>query len=120
MLSPPASKPARPEVAQFNCGQFFVHFMFYKAGARLDTHEHKYPHMLLITTGVVSVTAGGVKTDHAAPAAVEIPAGVPHDLEALTDAVASCVHICRLPDGSQFPFNWSPSEHAFDEARSSL
>lgn len=94
--------------------------MTYKAGALLDTHAHKYPHLLLVASGTVLVKADGVEREVQGPGAVQIPAGVAHDLVAKTDALAACVHICRLPNGEQFPFAWEPSAHSYDEARLEL
>ena len=110
----------RPDAVQFEVGQFFVHFMNYRAGAMLDTHAHKYPHMLLVASGSVRLRSGERDVVLYAPAAINIPAGVAHDIEAITDSLAACVHICRLPNGEVFPFGWTPSEHAYSEARAAL
>lgn len=116
----PSQKPTRPEAVQFEVGQFFVHFMSYKAGALLDTHEHLYPHMLLVASGQIRVRSAGRDVVLNGPCAIDIPAGVAHDIEALSDSLAACVHICRLPSGEVFPFDWTPSEHSYNEARAQL
>ncbi len=50
----------------------------------LPEHQHEQPHLGVVIAGRVRVTIGGVAQDLDAPAAIDLPAHVPHKAEALT------------------------------------
>ena len=78
---------------------------FTAVGDAIPTHRHTYDHVLQVQQGQVRVwSEGGGSEDLQAPAVKMIPAGVSHDLEALTPAVACCIHQMRDSDGHEFPF----------------
>jgi len=93
-------RPEPPKATQFNLGQFFIHWMSWKAGNQICNHKHKYDHVLLVAVGIVNYNG----IEYVAPAAVNIEAGKMHTLFAVTDAEAGCIHICRYSNGQEFPF----------------
>jgi quercetin dioxygenase-like cupin family protein len=66
--------------------------MFLPKGAQAETHEHKYDHLSILASGIAAVNIEGKVTIYTGPAAINIPAGKKHRVDALKDAVWFCVH----------------------------
>lgn len=63
------------------------------AGVRLAMHSHTFTHKSVLAAGTVRVHTGRAEgTLHDAPAVLVMPEGVPHEIEAITDAVWLCIH----------------------------
>jgi quercetin dioxygenase-like cupin family protein len=71
------------------------------AGMRVEKHMHDYTHLSILGKGRVEVKTwetdkDGLKSmlreEYKAPACIEIPANVPHQITALTNAVWYCIH----------------------------
>ncbi len=62
------------------------------AGVSLTQHVHSFDHLSILASGSVMVRADGWVESYTGPAAIEIKAGVAHEVEALTDATWFCVH----------------------------
>lgn len=62
-------------------------------GSHLVQHRHEYDHASALARGSVMVSTDGVAwTRHDAPATLLLPAGVPHEVRALTDVLWYCIH----------------------------
>ncbi len=75
---------------------FFVEPGFAKlfrmpANVVIGQHVHKSDHLGMLLLGTVRVTAGASVTEYEAPAAVDLPAGIAHEIESVTDALWACV-----------------------------
>lgn len=89
-----------------SCGALYFHQMtFTEPGDLVPTHRHTYDHVLQVQHGTIRIWSerDGVETA-TGPAMKMIPAGVAHDLEAVTPAVACCIHEMRDADGHVYPF----------------
>jgi quercetin dioxygenase-like cupin family protein len=63
------------------------------AGTHGVQHAHTYAHCSILKRGDVMVQDGsGVWRTHSAPACIVIPAGIRHEVRALTDAEWWCIH----------------------------
>ena len=61
------------------------------AGVKLTQHIHSFDHLSSLASGSVLLRAGGFVESLKGPAAIEIKAGVEHEVEALTDAIWFCI-----------------------------
>ena len=63
------------------------------AGVELTQHRHKFSHLSLLASGIVSVSLNDEEaTTYEAPACITIPAGLAHRVFAHTDTVWFCIH----------------------------
>ncbi len=66
------------------------------------SHKHSYSHLSVLAKGecIVSQIVDGVETSstHTAPDALEIKAGVEHQIEAVTDVSWFCIHSTEEKD----------------------
>lgn len=62
------------------------------AGFTLVSHRHTYDHLSILAVGHVRMTSGASVKYLFGPCALTIPAGAPHTLHAITNAVWFCIH----------------------------
>ena len=55
-------------------------------------HSHQYAHTSILAEGTVELVADGERTIHTAPAVLNIPENVMHEIYAKTPAVWYCIH----------------------------
>jgi quercetin dioxygenase-like cupin family protein len=87
-------------------GNLYFHQMtFTEPGDLVPTHRHTYPHVLQVQQGTVRLYSetDGIE-ELTAPAVKVIPAGIAHDVESLTPAIACCIHEMRDAEGQIYPF----------------
>lgn len=86
-----------PVVHHFYGGVYMRELQLAKKGYIALGHQHTYDHMSILVRGAVTVRAHDVVSTYYAPCVVQIPAGVNHDIQALSDEVLwFCVH--KIPD----------------------
>lgn len=68
------------------------------AGIRLTQHKHDFDHMSILASGLVIVRANGYAESFSGPAVFNMPAGVSHEVEAVSDVVWFCVHATEQTD----------------------
>jgi quercetin dioxygenase-like cupin family protein len=71
------------------------------AGYEVSKHIHAYSHLSILASGQAKVTAGEESTVYTGPACIEIKAGIPHHIEAITDVVWFCIHATDENDVSK-------------------
>lgn len=104
-----------------NCGRLWFHRMEALAGQRMaGRHMHRYPHVIYVERGSVRLIVGDREFQVEGPATHLVPAGHMHGVYAITDAVATCIHEFRHPDGTLVPFDWEPDEMQRDCALADL
>ena len=84
-------------------GGLYCKHMIIQEGCTVVSHSHKFDHMSILSNGVVMVEADGVTEIHAAPAVIEIKAGVNHSVTPAPgygDAVWMCLHATDCLDES--------------------
>lgn len=64
----------------------------------VKTHEHSYDHFGLLGSGSALVEVDGTMTVYHGPAVIEIKAGEPHRIQALTDITWFCIHATDVAD----------------------
>ena len=64
----------------------------------VGSHKHKYSHLSLLASGLVSVTVENITTEYKAPACIEIKAGLEHQILAKVDSVWFCIHATNETD----------------------
>jgi quercetin dioxygenase-like cupin family protein len=69
-----------------------------RRGTVLESHEHPVPHLSILASGTVRLTAGAKVDILSGDACVTIEAGVVHRIEALTDVVWYCLHAVAPED----------------------
>lgn len=79
------------EGSPFFVGQGFAKLFRMPANRVIGQHVHKSDHLGMLLLGRVRVTAGIAVTEYEAPAAVDLPAGIAHEIESITDALWACV-----------------------------
>lgn len=63
------------------------------AGYEIVSHSHAYDHLSILASGTVMLTVGNAAAMFLiGPRAINVVAGLPHTIVALTDAVWFCVH----------------------------
>lgn len=62
------------------------------AGYKVQKHKHSYSHISILAEGKCIVRSGDEEKTYAAPACIVMPAGVPHEIEALEDITWYCIH----------------------------
>jgi quercetin dioxygenase-like cupin family protein len=62
------------------------------------SHKHKYSHLSVLAAGIAVVETDGTENTYAAPACIEIAAGVNHKITALEDVVWFCIHATEETD----------------------
>jgi len=65
---------------------------FIAAGVELSQHTHPHDHMSILASGTARITAGDRSWVAIGPECLNIKAGVPHKVAALTGVVWFCVH----------------------------
>ena len=75
----------------FFVGAGFAKLFRMPANVVIGQHVHKSNHLGMLLLGRVRVTAGFAVTEYEAPAAVELPAGIAHEIESVTAALWACV-----------------------------
>jgi quercetin dioxygenase-like cupin family protein len=89
--------PIDGDVLHFEAAGIYFKRMVLKPGHKVFQHAHKADHALLLTVGKVEVsydcgTTESYTTRRTAPNAIDIPAGVRHEIKPLTDSVeAWCI-----------------------------
>jgi quercetin dioxygenase-like cupin family protein len=96
-------------------GNVYVRMMvFAEAGDMVQSHEHDYHHVTLVSSGAVLVEANGKETTFKSPHTIWIHKDVQHKLTALEpNTVCACIHAVRddngeivdpssIPDGVEF------------------
>lgn len=72
------------------------------AGLTIISHRHKYDHLSILASGRVRVDVEGpaysMKSEFAAPACIQIPAGHHHMIAALEDSTWYCIHATDVAD----------------------
>jgi quercetin dioxygenase-like cupin family protein len=63
-----------------------------EAGKVIGSHRHTYEHYSVLCEGRVRAEYDGHVEEHEAPAVMVVPAGIEHQITALTDIVWLCVH----------------------------
>lgn len=79
------------EGAPFFVGAGFAKLFRMPANRVIGQHVHKSDHLGMLLLGRVLVRAGPAVTEYEAPAAVDLPAGIAHEIESVTDALWACV-----------------------------
>ena len=64
---------------------------FIPQGMCLQQHEHPHGHLSILASGTARVIADGVASVHVAPAVIDMPAHVRHEVQAMTECVWYCV-----------------------------
>lgn len=62
------------------------------SGYVVGKHIHGYSHLSVLASGKAIVTAGDVVKEYTGPTCIEIKAGIPHEILAVTDVVWYCIH----------------------------
>lgn len=62
------------------------------AGMWLKAHTHDYDHLSVLLSGQALLSRDGAVKEVDGPCIVEIKAGIPHELYAVTDCVWDCIH----------------------------
>jgi quercetin dioxygenase-like cupin family protein len=75
----------------FFVGEGFAKAFRIPAGRLIGQHDHKSAHLGMLALGSVRVVDPHGSADYTAPATITIPAGMPHEIVALTDALWLCV-----------------------------
>lgn len=76
-------------------GGVYAKHMTIPEGHKVVTHKHEYDHMSILSQGVVAVEVNGETEIYAAPAVIEIKAGVEHSVTPIFgygEAVWFCIH----------------------------
>lgn len=63
-----------------------------KKGEVATTHAHKYDHLSILASGSAKLNIDGLGSFITGPAAIHIPAGKHHMIEAITDLCWFCIH----------------------------
>jgi quercetin dioxygenase-like cupin family protein len=71
------------------------------AGAKLTQHVHTFDHDSVLLLGTARVTAGAKVSLLSAPAIIFMPAGIPHEVEAVQDCLWAC--LWANPEGHSDP-----------------
>lgn len=72
-------------------GNVFVVETKAKAGWELMSHKHEHAHLSILVSGVVDLTIGGMTERVQGYRILTIPAGVQHNIVAVTDVVWLCL-----------------------------
>lgn len=75
-------------------GGVYVKETFILGGYKLTQHKHKFEHLSVLSYG--DVTVNGVR--FRGPSVIVMPAGVPHEVVAITDCVWYCIHATEVED----------------------
>lgn len=76
----------------------YVREMTLKKDHEVTTHAHAYDHFGLIGSGTALVELDGDMSIHHGPSVVEIKAGKPHRIQAITDITWFCIHATDVSD----------------------
>ena len=79
------------EGTPFFVGNGFANLFRMPANRVIGQHVHKSSHLGMLLLGTVRVTAGYAVTEYEAPATIDLPAGIAHEIESVTDALWACV-----------------------------
>ena len=79
------------EGSAFFVGAGFAKLFRMPANRVIGQHVHKSDHLGMLLLGRVRVIAGSAVTEYEAPAAVDLPAGIAHEVESISDALWACV-----------------------------
>lgn len=71
------------------------------AGVELEMHTHTFTHKSVLCGGRVRLTVGNDASEVDGPAVLTVEAGIPHRVQALTDAVWLCIHATDETDPSR-------------------
>jgi len=72
-------------------GDGFAKLFNMPAGRVIGQHAHKVGHLGILLLGTVRVTVPHAVTEYTAPAVIELPAHVAHEIESVTTALWACV-----------------------------
>jgi len=75
----------------FFVGDGFAKVFRLPAGRVIGQHAHKVGHLGVLLLGSVRVTTPQAVTEYEAPATIELPAFVAHEIESVTPALWACV-----------------------------
>jgi len=75
----------------FFVGDGFAKVFRMPAGRVIGQHAHTVDHLGMLLLGAVRVTTSQAVTEYEAPAAIELPAHVAHEIESVTPALWACV-----------------------------
>jgi quercetin dioxygenase-like cupin family protein len=81
-----------PVQGHYFAGGVYAKEALVPAGYEVSKHTHAYSHLSILASGQARVTAGEKSTVYTKPACIEIKAGIPHLIEAITDVVWFCIH----------------------------
>lgn len=81
-----------PTVAHHFAAGLYAKEAVLPAGYVVGKHIHAYSHLSILASGKAKVQAGDAVTEYTGPACIEIKAGIPHAVEAITDVVWFCIH----------------------------
>jgi len=76
----------------------YVREMVLKQDHEVMTHAHTYDHFGLLGAGIALVELDGEMSVHHGPTVVEIKAGKPHRIRAITDIIWFCIHATEETD----------------------
>lgn len=86
------------QIEHYFSGETYAKRMIVKAGASICTHKHNFDHMSILAQGIAKVTVDEQSKMHAAPIVIEIKAGKPHKIEAITECHWYCIHATNITD----------------------
>lgn len=81
-----------PETVHHFSDGLYAKQMYMPKGFIVGTHAHNYSHLSILAKGRVILRTDADSQEYAAPACIEIKAGVHHQIESLEDCVWFCVH----------------------------
>lgn len=90
-----------PGVAHYFGDGLYAKEAVVPAGYSVGKHLHSYSHLSILAIGTAKVTSGDVVKEYSGPTCIEIKAGVPHHIEAITDIVWFCIHATDEKDVSK-------------------
>ncbi len=80
------------EITHFFVGDQYAKLVRIPKGAFVGQHKHKFAHDATLLLGEVTVRWGtGIRWTYTAPCCLRIPAGEPHEVVAVTDALWACL-----------------------------
>lgn len=79
-------------IKHHSAGGVYVREQTLKKGYVVEKHSHAYDHLSFLAQGIAIVTVGTDMQILHAPAALEVKAGHPHMIQAVTDIVWLCIH----------------------------